>query len=235
MSKNNFIKVIHTGVFGVNTCIIRLGRDGEGKDCCLVVDNAASAVTQDEGVLVNALGSMKVVAHLLTHGHFDHIMGTGFLKELSSSPILIHKKDAFMAGSNAFAVQEKQLEDMGLGPAAKGLKGLPNPDILAQGGEVLDTLILGTSGEVTTSLRDWKIIHTPGHTPGSSCFYNEREGVLISGDTVFFHSWGRTDFPGGSDAQMQKSLTHLYKTLPPNTLVYPGHDAYGFTLSENLE
>lgn len=237
MSNSAIVKVIHTGVFGVNTCIVPLKvKEGDGvAKYCLVIDSAASAVTQDESVLKSALGHMKVIAHLLTHGHFDHIMGTGFLKEISSAPILIHKKDTFMVGRNAYIEQRAQLGDMGLGPMAEGLQGLPDADVEFFGGETLDALIDSPSEEIASLLRDWLIIHTPGHTPGSSCFYNEKEGILISGDTVFFHSWGRTDFPGGSESQMQKSLKMLYKTLPPKTLVYPGHETYAFELGENLE
>ena len=71
------------------------------------------------------------------------------------------------------------------------------------------------------------------YTKGSACFYNESEKVLISGDTVFYQSYGRTDLPGGSEAQMQKSLSRIFETLPDDVLVYPGHGACGFELGAN--
>ena len=71
-----------------------------------------------------------------------------------------------------------------------------------------------------------KILHTPGHTPGSSCFYMENSGkpVLFSGDTLFRSSIGRTDFPGGSGRKIIESIKTKLLTLPDETVVYPGHD-----------
>ena len=69
-----------------------------------------------------------------------------------------------------------------------------------------------------------QMFHTPGHTKGSCCYYIEDEGVLFSGDTLFCGSVGRTDFPGGSSAEIVRSLHKLVDTLPENTEVFPGHD-----------
>ena len=77
----------------------------------------------------------------------------------------------------------------------------------------------------------WQVIETPGHTQGSSCLYNETEKLLISGDTLFWNSYGRTDLFGGSDKQMVESLKKLF-TLPDDVKVFPGHGKYGFTLSD---
>ena|SRR3989338_318262 len=68
----------------------------------------------------------------------------------------------------------------------------------------------------------FKVIHTPGHTPGSLCLYNEKEKILISGDTLFYGTYGRTDLPGSSPSDMIKSLHRLF-TLPKETVVLPGH------------
>ena len=69
-----------------------------------------------------------------------------------------------------------------------------------------------------------QMIHTPGHTKGSCCYYLKDEAVLFSGDTVFYGSVGRTDFPGGSTAQIVQSLHKLVDSLPEETEVFPGHD-----------
>ena len=69
-----------------------------------------------------------------------------------------------------------------------------------------------------------QMLHTPGHTPGSCCYYLKDEGILFSGDTLFYGSVGRTDFPGGSTAQIVESLHRLTDSLPEETEVYPGHD-----------
>lgn len=82
-------------------------------------------------------------------------------------------------------------------------------------------------------LAQWRIIASPGHTAGSVCLYNSAgnggRGCLFSGDTVFFRGWGRTDM-GGDEGALMKSLAALKKTIPPQTLVFPGHDRYGFPL-----
>ena len=72
---------------------------------------------------------------------------------------------------------------------------------------------------------DFRVIHTPGHTKGSCCYYLKDEDVLFSGDTVFYGSVGRTDFPGGSTAEIVRSLHKLVDSLPEETEVFPGHDA----------
>ena len=69
-----------------------------------------------------------------------------------------------------------------------------------------------------------QMLYTPGHTEGSCCYYLEEEGILFSGDTLFYGSVGRTDFPGGSTAQIVQSLHRLTDNLPEDTEVFPGHD-----------
>jgi glyoxylase-like metal-dependent hydrolase (beta-lactamase superfamily II) len=81
------------------------------------------------------------------------------------------------------------------------------------------------------------VLHLPGHTPGSSAFWDKDGGMLFSGDTLFEDSWGRTDLPGGNEEQMMASLSRLFK-MDPNIKVYPGHgelttigrEADGFSL-----
>jgi len=81
----------------------------------------------------------------------------------------------------------------------------------------------------------WKVIHTPGHSPGSICLYKEacpeyEKGALISGDTLFdYGGYGRTDLEGGNEAVIMQSLSLLKRKIPAGTLVYPGHDSFGFS------
>ena len=69
----------------------------------------------------------------------------------------------------------------------------------------------------------WQVIETPGHTAGSMCLWIEEEDVLISGDTLFAESLGRTDFPTGSSADIIRSIKERLFVLPEDTMVYPGH------------
>ena len=74
-------------------------------------------------------------------------------------------------------------------------------------------------------IEGWRVIHTPGHTPGSICLYNAAEKALISGDTMFaYGGYGRTDMYGGDEARIRHSLALLQERIPAGTHVYPGHD-----------
>lgn len=236
------LSVLNTGVFNINTYIIELCEKR-----ALIIDPAACHYTHDEDKITSYIKShdLTPLAVFLTHGHFDHIMGTAVLK--SSYPAIAlccNSEDEFMAGSNAAAIQSAALGDMGLMGLVSALKGLPDMDITFSGGDTFcDVLTKGRnigndsknySGDLLNALSDWTIISTPGHTKGSSCFYNAREKTLITGDTIFFQSYGRCDLPGGSERSMQKSLKSIYKTIPHDTKVYPAHEEYGFLLEENL-
>ena len=85
--------------------------------------------------------------------------------------------------------------------------------------------------------RKLEVLHTPGHTPGSVCLFkadatDDGRGILISGDTLFdYGGYGRTDMYGGDELEIQKSLARLQRDIPAGTLVYPGHDSFGFSFS----
>lgn len=151
---------------------------------------------------VNEMGG-KPVAILLTHGHFDHIMAAEELRETYGIKIY------------ATVYERKHL-----GNAAMNLSGFAGKAISLEADEELDDLdVFELAGF------DIQVIHTPGHTPGSCCYYLKDEDVLFSGDTLFCGSAGRTDFPGGSMQELQNSLNRLVESLPEETKVYPGHEA----------
>lgn len=135
---------------------------------------------------------------LLTHAHFDHISGIPALQAAHPElPVYVHAADIPMFGH--------PFNQMGGEYASIGTpKNLKDP------------------AELAKDLPEVKVLHTPGHTPGGVCYYFENDKLLLSGDTLFAGSCGRTDFPGGSMPQMMDSLKRL-ATLPEDTLVIPGH------------
>lgn len=142
-----------------------------------------------------------VAGILLTHGHFDHIWGAQKLRELSGAKIY------------ALDAEEALCLDAGLNVSKMaGRACTVKPDILVKDGE-----------EITVADICCKVIATPGHTGGSCCYYVEEAGFLVSGDTLFQESVGRTDFPTGSMSEIVRSIKERLFCLPPDTKVYPGH------------
>lgn len=140
---------------------------------------------------------------LLTHGHFDHIFGVYGLKEATGAKVAIHSNDAMH-----LLDENKSL--------AKNNMPYPqqpvNADIILEDGDVI------TLGE-----SEIRVMHTPGHTMGSVCYIIEQDRVIISGDTLFCMTAGRTDFADGSDELMIKSLKRLI-ALDGDYKVFPGHN-----------
>ncbi len=136
----------------------------------------------------------------LTHAHFDHILALNELKEKTGAQIMLHKEE------------EKYLTDPSLnllGEAASDVI-IPKADILLKDGDL-----------ITLDGLEFKVIHTPGHTAGGSCYLIDN--VLISGDTLFSGSIGRYDFPLGSLEDELRSIKDKLLVLDDETKVYPGH------------
>nr|WP_297279125.1 MBL fold metallo-hydrolase [uncultured Butyricicoccus sp.] len=141
---------------------------------------------------------------LLTHGHFDHILAVPEVLEKTGAKLAIHKDDLWMLTPEALA---SSMRSFGLPMGAyAGLK----PDILAEDGTQIAV------GGLTAVY-----LHTPGHTPGSSCI--QVGDVLFTGDTLFRHECGRCDLKGGDFSQMLQSLARLSR-LEGNFHVLPGHE-----------
>ena len=169
------------------------------KECVLIdpADNAGkiSEMIEQSGCTLKGI--------LLTHGHFDHIMAADEVRDKYNVKVYASAEE-----KNTLSTPHINLGE------AYGMNLSVKADIWHNDGDVLN--LAGF---------DIKAIHTPGHTKGSCCYYLKDEGVLFSGDTVFYGSVGRTDFPGGSTAEIVRSLHKLVDSLPEETEVFPGHDA----------
>lgn len=183
------------GPVGTNCYIVR----NDDTDECFVTDPAACPLDLVGHIRREGL---NVKAVLLTHGHFDHIMGLDdFLKEF---PVPVY----------AFSEEKPLLESAELN-SSLGMFGRP---YTFSGAEyVSDGQILHIAGF------EIRVIHTPGHTAGGCCYYIPAENVLISGDTLFRASVGRTDLPTGSMGDLVRSVREKLFVLPEETKVYPGH------------
>ena len=141
-------------------------------------------------------------AIFLTHAHFDHVMGIdGWVKEFGI-PVYLHEEE------------KKVLEDPEL-----NLSG-----VFGSSYSYSDVKCLKDGQELEIAGFVFKIIHTPGHTCGGCCYYCAEEEVLISGDTLFYQSVGRSDFPTGSMGTLVRSIKEKLFCLPDDVMVYPGHN-----------
>ena len=143
----------------------------------------------------------EVVAILLTHGHFDHIWGSNKLRELSGVQVFAFEDEKDVCESSKLNVS-----------ADAGRPYEARVDWYLKDGE-----------NVTIEGMEFKVIWTPGHTQGSCCYYFEKDNILISGDTLFEGSVGRTDLPTGDGKLLSRSLKERLMILPDETLVFPGH------------
>ena len=142
---------------------------------------------------------LEPAAILLTHAHFDHISGIpGLIEKFPDLPVYVHEKDVPMIGHplNQLPPEYPPVEGLKGSRSLRGLRGFEGLEV--------------------------EIIETPGHTPGGVCYYFPKNKLLLSGDTLFAGSVGRTDLPGGDMATLMDSLQKL-TALPDDTLIIPGH------------
>ena len=170
---------------------------------CIIIDPGCSS-QEEERELVSFISdkALKPVLLLNTHCHIDHIWGNYFITQKYQIPLQIHLDDL-----NLLRQGQMQAKHFGL-----SLPASPEPNIFIDPQKPIQV------GEIIL-----QVLHTPGHSQGSVCFWNQQEGYVLCGDVLFAGSIGRTDLPGGSYPVLMQSLNILTKTLPPETIVYSGH------------
>lgn len=183
---------------------------------CMIVDCGAHGPFEQKAIsqYIEAEG-LKPTIHVLTHGHFDHVMGCGFVYDAYGLQPILHERDAETYKNAGKLAMEFGMTIEGNMPA---IGRLVNDD-----------------EEVTFGNHTFKVIHTPGHSKGSVVYYSAEEALTFTGDTLFLGSIGRTDLPGGSMFQIIQSL-RMFTQLPDNTRVLPGHGPetqVGYELAHN--
>lgn len=198
------------GPFGTNTYVVS---DDDGK--VLLIDPACSNEYERQQLyryisnIKSQISNFKL-SIVATHGHLDHLWGAKWATETWGVPVLMHEADIPMAKA-----MQQQYDLFGIRATAEPF---PMENIKS---EILN---------LKSQMSNFKLLETPGHTPGSICLYfndqlqisNRKSPILVSGDTLFRMGYGRTDLPGGDMGQLIDSLERLF-ALPADTLVYPGH------------
>ena len=177
-----------------------------GTNCYVIGDKAVGEVfiidpATPEVLYALKKHDLKPKAILLTHGHADHISAVTELKEKYNIPVYAsEEEDRLLVDTRA------NLSSMFGNPVS-----------------ICADKYLRDGDKFTIADKEIKFILTPGHTQGSGCYYIAEDEVLFSGDTLFHQSRGRTDFPGGSEAAIIRSIKEKLLVLPGETTVYPGH------------
>ncbi len=189
------VRGIVVGSFMENCWVIGNRRTGEA----ICVDpgdqpDEVLAMARDMGVRI------KYIAN--SHAHIDHILGVGAIRDATGAKFLLHAGDLELARNTA--------------ATAKGWMGIdipnpPDPDAF-----------LDDNDDIDVDGLKLKVLHTPGHTRGSVCFY--ANGIVFAGDTLFQGSIGRTDLPGGDYDEEMASIVERLLVLPDDTIVLPGHN-----------
>ncbi|MGM0440612.1 MAG: MBL fold metallo-hydrolase [Chlamydiota bacterium] len=197
------IKIFPSGPLQTNTMVVGCP---ETRRCAIVDPSHGSYEAVVEYIADQALEPQII---LITHSHWDHVGDAAKLHRKYSIPVAVHGEDAAVLRN----------------PDSSGLRSRKRvepvkPEKLLADGDVIEV------GNLS-----FKVIHTPGHTPGGVCYYIEDEGVLLSGDTIFKGTIGKLSFSTGQPDRMWPSLKKL-AALPGDTRVYPGHHE-NFLLEED--
>ncbi len=207
------IERVIVGPFHTNTYIVTIA-----KKECILIDPGAEAQN-----IISRLDVLNVTPRLivLTHGHLDHLSASAeiiarYQQDEATIPVLLHPDDRYLLDTGESSPAREIFEpfgDDGVNAFRSMIEGVPTIETSLQDGAPV--------GET-----DFRVLHTPGHTPGSVCFYSETREIVFSGDTLFFKAAGRTDFDRSNSAALEKSIRSVLFELPPQTRLFPGHGPY---------
>ena len=170
---------------------------------CVIIDPACLYPHEEQQLkLFIETHNLKPVRLLNTHGHFDHLMGNGFVEKTWGLRSEIHKEDNYL-------VEQAANQSIMFGMS------MPKPPLPGRFFEDGDILTFGNSA--------LKVIYVPGHSPGGVAFYSEEDQLLIAGDILFYGSVGRTDLPRGNHEQLISGIKEKLLVLDPKVKVYCGH------------
>lgn len=206
--------MIHIEQFTFNSFQTRCSVVWDESLSCAFVDPGCSSGSELAQItdLVTKHG-LKPVCIMLTHGHFDHILGVAKLSALYGGiPVFMHPADRFTLESNEYFCR---------------YFGAPMPEpfetVNVQEADAEGNVPEGSSSVVEVGGLRFEVIDTPGHTVGGVCYYERNGKVLFSGDTLFAGAIGRTDHPGGDYDMIMKSILEKIVTLDGDVTVIPGH------------
>ena len=174
-------------------------------NCYLVSDEKHALLIDpgDDSLRIEQLiekSNVDIENIILTHGHIDHIAALAHIKEITGAPVLIHPEDAEM-----------------LTDAKANLSAFHSTAFIA---ETADGF-LNEGDTIEVGRFQFRVLHTPGHSPGGISLVTE--GIVFTGDALFWGSIGRTDFPNGNHETLIRSIKTRLLTLPDDTIVYSGH------------
>lgn len=187
-------------LFGINTYLVV--DEATGK--CAVIDPGMIDDEEREAFTGYIKRNNLTLTHVInTHLHVDHAIGDAFVAREYGVPVAAHEGDLFL-GERI----KEQAHSFGIREAVEDFE-------VTERLEPGDIIKIG-EGEL-------EVIHVPGHSPGGIALYDRKDGFVIAGDSLFAGSIGRTDLPGGNHAQLIAGIKNGLLTLPPSTVVYPGH------------
>lgn len=197
--------MLHKKIFAFNPLFV---------NCCVIWNDNKSGIIVDpscysndeQNTLVKFIeaNEIKVKHIIITHYHFDHLMGAAFVSNLYGIPLTAHKDYVYLSADFDIKVQTQFF--------GFSITMPPKPKVLLSGDEqlVIDNDVI-------------QVLHVPGHSPCSIALYAPNDNFVITGDALFEGSIGRTDLPYGDFNKLLESIRKKLLTLPDNTLVIPGH------------